>query len=117
MIAKLIEYLERASLYLPPERAKQMLGLMPDALLQRMQAARFRRTMRRVAAASPFYRAEFKRLGIDARRIHRPADLGDFYTTGEDLRRHGPEAFLVGRPDTAFENTDEEAMLSAPSSL
>jgi phenylacetate-CoA ligase len=105
MIAKLIEYSERAALRLSPERGTQMLGLMPDVLLQRMQAARFRQTMRRVAEASPFYRAEFARRGIDARRVRRPADLGDFYTTGEDLRRHGPEAFLVGRPDTAFETT------------
>jgi phenylacetate-CoA ligase len=31
--------------------------------------------------------------------------LGDFYTTGEDLRAHGAEAFLTGRADTAFETT------------
>lgn len=105
MYAKLIEYAERASLHLPPERARQMLGMMPDALLKRMQAARFRRTVRLVAERSPFYREEFRRLGIDARGVRRPADLGDFYTTGEDLRRCGPEAFLTGRPDTAFETT------------
>jgi phenylacetate-CoA ligase len=105
MFAKLIECAERASLRLPPERAKQMLGMMPDALLRRMQAARFRRTIRLVAEASTFYREEFRRRRIDARSVRRPEDLGDFYTTGEDLRRHGPEAFLVGRPDTAFETT------------
>ncbi|MDT5158729.1 MAG: phenylacetate-CoA ligase [Acidobacteriota bacterium] len=105
MIAKLIECAERASLRLSPERAKQMLGMMPDALLKRMQAARFRQTIRLVAASSPFYREEFRRRGIDARSIRRPEDLGDFYTTGDDLRRHGPEAFLTGRPDTAFETT------------
>jgi phenylacetate-CoA ligase len=105
MYAKLIEYAERASLHLPPERAKRMLGMMPDALLKRMQAARFRRTVRLVAEASPFYREEFRRRGIDARRVRRPEDLGDFYTTGDDLRRYGPEAFLTGRPDTAFETT------------
>ncbi|HJQ34334.1 MAG TPA: AMP-binding protein [Pyrinomonadaceae bacterium] len=105
MYAKLIEYAERASLHLPPEQAKRMLGMMPDALLKRMQAARFRKTVRLVARESPFYREEFKRRGIDARGVRRPADLGDFYTTGEDLRRCGPEAFLTGRPDTAFETT------------
>jgi phenylacetate-CoA ligase len=82
-----------------------MLGMMPDALIKRMQAVRFRQTLRLVAEASPFYREEFRRRRIDARRIRRPEDLGDFYTTGEDLRRHGPEAFLTGRPDTAFETT------------
>jgi phenylacetate-CoA ligase len=105
MISKLIECAERAALRLPPERGKQMLGLMPDALLKRMQAARFRHTVRLVAEAAPFYREEFKRRGIDARRVRVPRDLGDFYTTGEDLRRHGAEAFIVGRPDTAFETT------------
>jgi phenylacetate-CoA ligase len=105
MYAKLIEYAERASLRLPPERAKRMLGMMPDVLLKRMQAARFRRTVRLAARASPFYREEFRRRGIDARGVRRPEDLGDFYTTGEDLRRCGPEAFLAGRPDTAFETT------------
>jgi phenylacetate-CoA ligase len=105
MISKLIEYTESASLRLSPERARRMLGMMPDALLKRMQAARFRGTLRLAAERSPFYREEFKRRGIDARRVRRPEDLGDFYTTGEDLRRHGPEAFLTGRPDTAFETT------------
>jgi phenylacetate-CoA ligase len=105
MISKLIEFTERASLRMSPERAKRMLGMMPDPLLQRMQAARFRQTLRLVAEASPFYREEFRRRRIDVRRVRRPEDLGDFYTTGEDLRRHGPEAFLTGRPDTAFETT------------
>jgi phenylacetate-CoA ligase len=105
MYVKLIEYAERASLHLPPERAKRMLGMMPDAFLKRMQAARFRRTVRLVAERAPFYREEFRRRGIDARGVRRPEDLGDFYTTGEDLRHCGPEAFLVGRPDTAFETT------------
>jgi phenylacetate-CoA ligase len=105
MIAKLIEYSERASLHLSPERAQQMLGMMPDALIKRMQAARFRSTLRLVASRSPFYREEFKRRGIDARRVGHPSELGDFYTTGEDLRKHGPEAFFTGRPDTAFETT------------
>src|SRR6267143_1713659 len=54
---------------------------------------------------SSLYREEFKRRGIDPRRIAHPSDLGDFYTTGEDLRVHGAEAFLTGRADTAFETT------------
>lgn len=106
MISKLIEYAERASLHLPPRQARRMLGAaMPDPLLRRMQLARFRRTLRLVAERSPFYREEFRRRGIDARRVRRPEDLGDFYTTGEDLRCHGAEAFLIGRADTAFETT------------
>jgi phenylacetate-CoA ligase len=105
MISKLIEYTERASLHLSAEGARRVLNSTPDALMRKMQAARFRETLRLVAAKSPFYREEFKRRGIDVRAIRHPSDLGDFYTTGEDLRRCGAEAFLTGRADTAFETT------------
>lgn len=105
MISKLIECSERTSLRLQPEHARKFLGLVPDALLKRMQLARFRQTMRLVGERSPFYREEFRKRGIDPRRIRHPSDLGDFFTTGEDLRRQGPEAFIIDRPDTAFETT------------
>ena len=42
---------------------------------------------------------------FDIGSIEHPSQLGDFFTTGEDLRTHGAEAFLTGRPDTAFETT------------
>jgi phenylacetate-CoA ligase len=105
MISKLIEYTERASLRLSPEGARRVLNSTPGALMRKMQTVRFRETIRLVAERSPFYREEFKRRGIDVRAIRHPSDLGDFYTTGEDLRRCGAEAFLTGRADTAFETT------------
>jgi phenylacetate-CoA ligase len=105
MNSKLIEYVERVSLRLPQRQAERFLNATPPSLVRRMQAARFRQTIRLVAEASPFYREQFKRRGIDARSVRRPADLGDFYTTGEDLREYGAEAFIVARPDTAFETT------------
>src|SRR5258707_1222243 len=70
-----------------------------------MQRARFRRTVRLAAERSSFYREQFRKRGIDVRRIEHPSELGDFYTTGEDLREHGAEAFLTGHADTAFETT------------
>jgi phenylacetate-CoA ligase len=105
MISKLIEYTERASLRLSPEGARRVLNSTPEALMRKMQTVRFRETIRLVAAKSPFYQEEFKRRGIDVRRVRHPSDLGDFYTTGEDLRRCGADAFLTGRADTAFETT------------
>jgi phenylacetate-CoA ligase len=69
------------------------------------QRSRFRHTLRLAAERSPFYREQFRRHGIDVRRIDHPSQLGDFYTTGEDLRAHGAEDFLTGRADTAFETT------------
>ncbi len=70
-----------------------------------MQEARFRRTLRLAAARSPFYREQFRQRGIDVRRITHPSQLGDFYTTGEDLRSYGAEQFFAGHADTAFETT------------
>ncbi len=105
MLSKLIENTERLALRLPPQHAQRLLGALPAAVIKRMQAARFRQTLRLVAERAPFYREAFKRRGIDVRRITHPSQLGDFYTTGEDLRTHGAAAFMIGRPDTAYETT------------
>src|SRR5262249_32408736 len=70
-----------------------------------MRRERFKRTLRLAGARSRFYRDEFQRRGIDVRRINDPSELGDFYTTGEDIRSYGAESFLVGHAETAFETT------------
>lgn len=105
MISKAIEHVERLALRMEPERALWLLGALPPAAIEAMQRARFRRTLRLAAERSSFYREEFRRRGIDVRRIEDPSELGDFYTTGEDLLAHGTQAFLTGRADTAFETT------------
>lgn len=105
MLSSVVELAERLALRTDPERAIELLGFIPHSALEMMRRARFRRTLRIAAARSPFYREQFARRGIDARRIEHPAQLGDFYTTGEDLRTYGAEAFLTGSADTAFETT------------
>ena len=105
MLTNIIEQIEHAVLHMEPKHAVRFLNVSPAWAIEKMQRARFRRTLRLAAERSSFYRAEFKRRGIEARRIEHPSELGDFYTTGEDLRAHGAEAFLTGRADTAFETT------------
>src|SRR5258708_35401930 len=105
MLANLIELIERTVLDLTPQRSVRFLNVSPPWAIEAMQRARFRRTLRLAAERSSFYRDEFRKRGIDARRIEHPSELRDFYTTGEDLREHGAEAFLTGRADTAFETT------------
>src|SRR5437016_4193050 len=105
MLANLIELIERRVLHLQPHRSVRFLNVSPPWAIEAMQRARFRRTLRLAAERSSFYREQFQKRGIDVRRIEHPAELGDFYTTGEDLRQHGAEAFLTGRADTAFETT------------
>ena len=105
MLSKLVELAERVALHAEPDRAIWLLDQIPESAFERLRRARFRRTLRLAAERSPFYREAFKRRGLDVTRIEHPSELGDFYTTGEDLRRHGAEAFLAGRADTAFETT------------
>jgi phenylacetate-CoA ligase len=105
MIPPIVELAERLALRAGPDRALRWLGHIPSGALDAMRRARFRRTVCLAAERSTFYREQFRRRGIDARRVHQPSDLGDFYTTGDDIRTYGPEQFLVGRPDTAFETT------------
>lgn len=105
MLSFLVEGAEHLALRTNPQRAIEWLGLIPSPALERTRRARFRRTLQYAAERSPFYRDEFRRRGVDVRRIEHPSQLGDFYTTGDDLRALGPERFLAGRPDTAFETT------------
>jgi phenylacetate-CoA ligase len=105
MLTSLVELAERLALRTSPQRAIERLGLIPSSALEAMRRSRFRRTLRIAAERSVFYREQFRRRGIDVRRIDHPSQLGDFYTTGEDLRTHGAAPFLVSRADTAFETT------------
>src|SRR5438309_10100672 len=105
MLTNLIEQIERMVLHMKPHRSVRFLNVTPPWAIAAMQRARFRRTLRLAAERSSFYREQFRKRGIDVRRIEHPSQLGDFYTTGEDLRQHSAEAFLTGRADTAFETT------------
>jgi phenylacetate-CoA ligase len=105
MLPRLVELAEQIALRTGPERALGLLRHIPDPAFEALRRARFKRTIRLAAARSPFYREQFRSRGIDARGISHPSQLGDFYTTGEDLRTHGADAFLTGRADTAFETT------------
>jgi phenylacetate-CoA ligase len=104
MISKIIEQGERLALHLEPRRALRLLNAMPPVAVEALQRARFRQTIRLVAEHSPFYREQFRRRGINVRRIEHPSQLGDFYTTGEDLRAR-VEDFRIARADTVFETT------------
>jgi phenylacetate-CoA ligase len=105
MLSSFVELGERLALRTDPKRAVELLGLIPHSALESLRRARFKRTLRLAAERSPFYREAFRYRGIDVRRIDHPSQLGDFYTTGEDLRAHPVEHFLAGPADTAFETT------------
>src|SRR5258708_21554188 len=104
MLSKITEQLEKIALRMSPATAVSLIGRAPASLMTGLQMMRFRETLK-IAAKSPFYAREFSRRNIDIRKIKHPDQLGDFFTTGEDLLENGPEAFITGHADTAFETT------------
>lgn len=104
MFSRVSEQFEKLALKTNPAYGIKLLNATPPALLARIQRLKFRETLK-LAAKAPFYREEFRRRGIVWQLVTHPSQLGDFFTTGDDLRKYGAEAFLVGHADTAFETT------------
>ena len=105
MLSRLVDRIEGAALRTAPSAAARLMGALPSGALPALQRARFRRTLRLASERAPFYRDQFRRRGIRVDTIEHPSQLGDFFTTGDDLRTNPASAFLTGRPDTAFETT------------
>ncbi len=104
MLSKITEQIEKLALRTNPKFAIGLLGIIPPSFIRNLQKMRFRQTLK-LAARAPFYAEQFKTRGINVDKIRQPSDLGDFFTTGEDLRKYGAKGFIVGRADTAFETT------------
>lgn len=104
MFSKITEFVETLALRTNPKYAIGLLGKIPPSFILNLQKMRFRQTLK-LAAKAPFYAEQFQKHGINVDKIRHPAELGKFFTTGEDLRIFGAEAFIIGKADTAFETT------------
>ncbi len=87
-----------------PAAVAGVYNAMPQPALAFLRNHNFRRTVRYVAKHSRFYRQAFARRGIDPAAVHRPQDLGDFYTMPEDITAD-PEAFICRPPSIVFESS------------
>ncbi len=76
----------------------------PRGWIRGMEEENFRKTVRFVYRHSAFYRRKFDELSIHPNRVKSPSDLGDFFTTAEELRQN-PMGFICRTPDTAYETT------------
>ncbi len=88
----------------PAEKGYFLYTHVPEASLAGIEAGNFRKSVEFAAAHSAFYRRKFAEHGIRASEVRRPEDLGDFFTTPEDIRAN-PHEFVCLRPDTAYETT------------
>jgi phenylacetate-CoA ligase len=75
------------------------------ATLHSIQAWKLRRTLHHVARHSPFYRRLFQQHGVDVARITHPSQLGDLFTTPQDLLDHPAEDLLCRPPQTCYETS------------
>jgi phenylacetate-CoA ligase len=77
----------------------------PRPLIRRMQADSFRTLVRYAAVHQKFFARKLREHGIDPKRVREPQDLGDIFTTPEDLRALPAEEFLCREPELVFETT------------
>jgi phenylacetate-CoA ligase len=76
----------------------------PRAFTDWKKNAAFLNIIRYACKRSPFYKRKFAELGIDPGRIKSPSDLGDFYTTPQDISANAEE-FLCRDPQIVFESS------------
>lgn len=98
-------FLDRRVLGDAPRRRLWFARRMPDWYIRRVQLSDFRSTIDLAARRSTFYRRRFAEIGIDPSTVRCPADLGDLFTTSEDLLSHPVEEFLCERAQAGFETT------------
>jgi phenylacetate-CoA ligase len=73
--------------------------------IRRLQADAFREVVRYAARRQKFFARKLQAAGIDPDRVRRPADLGNIFTTPEDLLSLPAEEFLCREPEAVFETT------------
>jgi phenylacetate-CoA ligase len=78
---------------------------MPRPAISRLQASAFREVVRYTARRQKFFGEKLREHELDASEVRSPEDLGDIFTTPEDLISRPPEDFLCRPPQWAFETT------------
>jgi len=78
---------------------------MSPELIRRLQRDAFGEVVRYAATRQRFFARKLKDSGIDPSRVRRPEDLGNIFTTPEDLLSLPAEEFLCRAPEAVFETT------------
>ena len=105
MLAKLRRFAERALIGDSVPALVRWGKLVPPSLVRSIQLGAFGEMVRYAARHQKFFGRKLREKGIDPGRVRRPEDLGDVFTTPEDLLRLPPEDFLCREPQVVFETT------------
>ena len=77
----------------------------PHGMIRRMQEEAFGEVVRYAARRQKFLARKLRESGIDPGRLRHPEELGDIFTTAEDLLSLPAEDFLCRPPQAVFETT------------
>jgi len=77
----------------------------PPSVIAKIRTDGFVEVVRYAADHQKFFARKLRERGIDPKRVRRPQDLGDIFTTPEDLRDLPAEDFLCREPELVFETT------------
>lgn len=105
MLAAVSELVEERIIHLRPTLALHIGVHFPMWFVDQVKAARFRSVVRYGGKNAAFYRRRFQEVGLRPEHVHHPRDLGNFFTTPEDLRSNPIDAFLCEPAQIAFETT------------
>jgi phenylacetate-CoA ligase len=78
---------------------------LPHSTIEGIQRDSFRELVRYAAVHQKFFARKLREHCIDPGRVRRPEDLGDIFTTPDDLRNLPAEDFLCREPQLVFETT------------
>jgi phenylacetate-CoA ligase len=77
----------------------------PPSIVEKIRSEGFVEVVRYAARHQKFFARKLQERGIDPARVRRPEDLGDIFTTPEDLRALPASDFLCREPELVFETT------------
>ena len=77
----------------------------PRPVIQGLQRDSFRELVRYASQRQAFLKRKLRENGVDPASVRRPEDLGNIFTTPEDLRNLPAEDFLCREPQLVYETT------------
>ncbi len=105
MVAGLRQFVERRVIGDSVPRLVRWGKSLPPSLIRRMQADAFRQVVLYAASRQKFFARKLQQAGLRADQIRNPRDLGEIFTTPEDLLSFPEEDFLCAEPQAVFETT------------
>jgi phenylacetate-CoA ligase len=75
------------------------------SMIAKIRAEGFVEVVRYAAENQKFFARKLREHGIDPKKVRRPEDLGDIFTTPDDLRSLPSEEFLCAEPELVYETT------------